>query len=458
MSPVSSTGVSPSAFSPRTASALVGFTVSRTTSVARGTPSHATVIAPSCRATSTSWPSTTPRTPTPGTLRKLRHRRQRRRARRARRPRSPARSDARSPPRPRPRAAAPRHVRRRPAASTSTSSIRPSVIVPVLSSTIVPIRRVCSSTSGPLIRIPSCAPRPVPTSSAIGVASPSAHGHAMISTETAAVKAADAPPPASSQPSERRERDPDHDRDEDGRDAVGEPLHRRLAGLRLLDEPRDLRERRLGADPRRADDETAVRVDGRAGDRRSRADLDRNRLAGQQRLVDRRGSLDDDAVGRDLLAGADDEHVAGRQLLHRDEHLLAVAEQPRLLRAELEQRTDRRTAAALRAQLEEAAEQDQRRDHAGGLEVRVRVEPADQHDRRPRPGGERAERDQRVHVRGAVAGTRQRGAVEAEAAPEDDRRREREREPLPAGEVERRDHREQDERDGQRRPRRRAGG
>ena len=60
--------------------------------------------------------------------------------------------------------------------STPTSRIRPSVTVPVLSSTTVVAWRVCSSTSGPLISTPSCAPRPVPTSSAVGVARPSAHG------------------------------------------------------------------------------------------------------------------------------------------------------------------------------------------------------------------------------------------------------------------------------------------
>ena len=68
--------------------------------------------------------------------------------------------------------------------------MRPVVTVPVLSSTIVSTLRVDSSTSGPLIRTPSCAPRPVPTSRAVGVASPSAHGHATISTATAAVNAA----------------------------------------------------------------------------------------------------------------------------------------------------------------------------------------------------------------------------------------------------------------------------
>ena len=63
------------------------------------------------------------------------------------------------------------------------------VTVPVLSRTMVSTARVDSSTSGPLTRIPSWAPRPVPTISAVGVASPSAHGQAMISTDTAALNA-----------------------------------------------------------------------------------------------------------------------------------------------------------------------------------------------------------------------------------------------------------------------------
>ena len=87
-----------------------------------------------------------------------------------------------------------------PSVCTATTLIRPVVTVPVLSSTTVSTRRVDSSTSGPLIRMPSWAPRPVPTSSAVGVASPSAHGQAMISTATAAVNAAPAGAPDSSQP------------------------------------------------------------------------------------------------------------------------------------------------------------------------------------------------------------------------------------------------------------------
>ena len=71
----------------------------------------------------------------------------------------------------------------------------PVVTVPVLSNTTVSTRCVDSSTSGPLIRMPSCAPRPVPTINAVGVARPSAQGQAMISTATAAVNAAATGPP-----------------------------------------------------------------------------------------------------------------------------------------------------------------------------------------------------------------------------------------------------------------------
>ncbi len=67
---------------------------------------------------------------------------------------------------------------------------RPVVTVPVLSSRIVSTVRVSSRTCGPLMRMPSWAPRPVPVSSPTGVASPRAQGQAMTSTATAAVKAA----------------------------------------------------------------------------------------------------------------------------------------------------------------------------------------------------------------------------------------------------------------------------
>ncbi len=83
---------------------------------------------------------------------------------------------------------------------TSVTVIRPVVTVPVLSSTMVSTARVDSRTCGPRIRMPSWAPRPVPTIRAVGVASPRAHGQAMISTATAAEKAASTSPLSTSQP------------------------------------------------------------------------------------------------------------------------------------------------------------------------------------------------------------------------------------------------------------------
>ena len=245
------------------------------------------------------------------------------------------------------------------------------------------------------------------------------------------------------------QREGDHDRDEDGRDAVDEPLHRRLPRLRLRDETGDLRQGGIAADPGRPDDQPAGDVDRGAGDGGALPHLDRYGLAGQHRLVDGRLAGFDDPVGRDLLSGAHDEAVTDGQIGDGHEHLGAVPQDVHVLRAELEQRADRLARASRGARLEQAPEQDQRRDHGGSLEVRVRIEPGEQHHRRPPPGGERADRDQRVHRRRAVTRRLEGDAMEGPARPEDDRRRERERDPLPAGELEGHHHREQSDRQAQ---------
>ena len=111
--------------------------------------------------------------------------------------------------------------------------------------------RVDSSTSGPLMMMPSCAPRPVPTMMAVGVARPRAHGQAMISTATAAEKATDAGSPMASQATNVARAISDDGRDEHAGHAVGEALHRGLAGLGVVDEAGDLREPGLGTDSHR---------------------------------------------------------------------------------------------------------------------------------------------------------------------------------------------------------------
>jgi len=121
------------------------------------------------------------------------------------------------------------------------------------------------------------------------------------------------------------------------------------------------------------------------------ADLHRNRLAGQQRLVERRLAFDNHAVARNLVTGPDDEQVADLQVSDRNERLDSVAQHARVLGAELEELADRLRGTAPRARLKETPEQDQGCDHRGDFEVGVLGDRADEDDRRPGPGGERAE-------------------------------------------------------------------
>jgi hypothetical protein len=201
-------------------------------------------------------------------------------------------------------------------------------------------------------------------------------------------------------------------------------------------------------------------IDGGAGDLVAGPDLDRDALPGQQRPVDGRAALDDDTVGRDLLAGTHDEQVAFDELLDRHAPLRPVRiEDCRLLRPELGERTERGACPSLGASLEipsgEQERDDDRRDleidlvAPSGLrrrEVERHLHPGDtgveeeERDDRPAPGGERAEGDQRVHRRGRMAEVLPRGDVKRPGPPEDDRRRELEREPLPVPELERRNH------------------
>ena len=77
-----------------------------------------------------------------------------------------------------------------PAAGCSpTTAGLPAVMVPVLSSTTVSTFASPSSAAPPFTRMPRRAATPVATMMAVGVASPSAHGHAMTSTAMALVNA-----------------------------------------------------------------------------------------------------------------------------------------------------------------------------------------------------------------------------------------------------------------------------
>src|SRR5690606_31503535 len=88
-----------------------------------------------------------------------------------------------------------------PAQTIPATLIRPSVTVPVLSSTTVSMSRVDSRAEYPLRKIPNLAATPAATINAVGVANPSAHGQAITRTASGAVNACcPVPPKASQQP------------------------------------------------------------------------------------------------------------------------------------------------------------------------------------------------------------------------------------------------------------------
>ena len=123
---------------------------------------------------------------------------------------------------------------------------------------------------------------------------------------------------------------------------------------------------------------------------------------------------------------------------------------PRSGTEQVRERSERLARAAARPRLEEAAEEDEGRDHARDLEIGVRVLDGEQRGDRPRPGRERTERDQRVHGHRAVPDVPERRAMERPSGPEDDRRGQREGEPLPTVELQGREHRDRGEWHGER--------
>jgi len=167
----------------------------------------------------------------------------------------------------------------------------------------------------------------------------------MISTATAAVNAAPTACPAASHPGQGHHRDADDDRDEHRGDPVRQPLHRRLADLRLLHQAGYLGKLGIGTDPGGAHHQTPAGVDAPAGHRITLAHLGRDQLAGEHRGVHGRAAGGDDPVGGDLLPRPDHELLAHCQLLPRDPYLDAVAQHHDVPGAQRQRRPQRRARA-----------------------------------------------------------------------------------------------------------------
>ena len=239
----------------------------------------------------------------------------------------------------------------------------------------------------------------------IGVARPSAHGHAMISTATALTSACasrgSGPTSAQTTNVDDRDRDrpPARTSRDTGRPAAGSA---RATALRLADHAR--RSARAACRARRARPASRtlpVPLTVPPVTRLAGALLDRHRLAGDHRLVDGARALEHDAVDRHPLARPHAQPVADAGRARAARPLRAPSASTR--RAVFGARPSRLRIAALgpaaRAQLEHLAEQHERDDHRRRLEVDGRPSPCAAERRREQPGRER--RDHAVDVRRA---------------------------------------------------------
>ena len=308
---------------------------------------------------------------------------------------------------------------------------RPSVSVPVLSSTTVSRRPAASSAAPPRTRTPASAPLPVPTMIAVGVARPMAHGQAMITTPMNVVRArvSRGSGPNRNQATNESAATAEDRRHEHLGDPVDGRLDRGLGALGALDERDDVGERRVGADARGAHDERAGRVERRTDDLVATRLRGRDGLARQHRFVDGRRPLDDDPVDRHLLAGSDAQEVADddRRDLHLD--LVVAADESGGLRLQADESADRARRLALGPLLEPATDEDEPDDDRGGVEVGLRVEAGlvddlrvHRHEHAVGPRGRGTDGDQRVHRGAAVAAGLPGRSIEPAAGPELDER------------------------------------
>ena len=163
---------------------------------------------------------------------------------------------------------------------------------------------------------------------AMGVASPSAHGQAIISTATALTSAwaKRGGGPHTAPRGKGKDGDEKHRRDEVAGRAIGEALNRRTRSLRIADHAHDLREHGFGADALGAHHERTVDDDGGADHTVASAFVDRRRLAADHRLVHDGRPVGQNAVDRNFFARPNAQPIAADDVGQRNVHFAPVRE------------------------------------------------------------------------------------------------------------------------------------
>jgi hypothetical protein len=196
----------------------------------------------------------------------------------------------------------------------------------------------------------------------------------------------------------------------------------------------------------------AVLVDRRADQRRAGPLRDRHALAGHHRLVDLALALDHLGVDRHLGPGADQQQIADDNLGRRHLDRLAVPQDERLRRREVEQRPDRVVGAPASAHLEPVPEQHEAGEERGRLVEDIARDP-ERRRNRVDPAGPDRDRDQHHHVqRPRLQG--EEGATEEDPGGVEDHRQAEEELPQLVPDPERRRRRRPEQALAERRPKR----
>ena len=124
---------------------------------------------------------------------------------------------------------------------------------------------------------------------------------------------------------ERHRRDAHNHRDEHARDLIRQPGNGRFGAARVLHHADDLGQSGILAHLVRTKFQIALGVDRRGGDLVPRALFHRDALAGKGALVNGRPALQHGTVHGNAAAGANDDHVSHRDLLHGNLHDLPVS-------------------------------------------------------------------------------------------------------------------------------------
>ena len=169
----------------------------------------------------------------------------------------------------------------------------------------------------------------------------------------------------------QQDRQAHHDGRVDFRELRDEALALGLALRGVLHEVQDLRGRRLAERLRRTDPQHARQVHAARQDFFVRADAPGHALAREGDRVQVRAAFQDDAVHGHLLAGLDDDDLAGRDRFGCDRHDTAVSFHMGRIGPDVHQVGDRFPAAAFRDALEELAHLEEQHDEHRLGELRL---------------------------------------------------------------------------------------